>query len=261
MEEMSVDQELLALQMELDTLVKNWRMEYETGVGAKQSYEEQDKLRVFLEEKWDVSKHELVATVLSETLEAGGENADVVNLPEKHLAHTTEGLTVITLDGIEDLDKAHDKYKHVNLNIVGSRPLFQVSYKWGHVRLNLHPDEVDTLRLVRKKGDDEQYIKPRAKHGERYKVGDAQDFGYLIDTLPGLATAWQEADKLGEELRVKLTDGRVCIVGKGTMGPVEPTVPLFWEDDDGKSRNEKIGAWDFFRLEPVVYDPFDDKVN
>lgn len=98
------------------------------------------------------------------------------------------------------------------------------------------------------------------KHKEEvpYQRGKTQDYGYRIHSLESLKTAWEEADHppLGEYLVVRLNDGRVLTVEKGKMGPIEPTVVYSYDDEKGKPHVEEMSAWDFFRLEPVVYDPF-----
>jgi len=259
--EIPVDTELEAKQSELDALVRDWKTMYDLRLSDTESqieFEEQDALIEWLDNNFHSEKFSMKAVVVSDTLNEGGENEDVTNLPENYRSVDAGGVVTIVLDGMEKLDKTEEKFKHVLLQILPARPLVQVSYKKNAVRLNLLPNEIEKFRLVRK--DNADMIKlhvPIVKEEAPYKRReDGQDVGYKIHSLPSLIKAWDEAELLGEHLFVKLKDERMVIVEKSDIHhPVTPTVSFFYEDERGKHVDGKMIAWDFFNLEPVVYDP------
>lgn len=260
--EIPIDTELEAKQGELDALVKDWKLMYDLRQRDTEStpeFEEQHALIEWLEKNFDPSRFTLEMRVSSETLKRGGENEAVENLPEKHISVGDDGIVTIVLDGTEKLDMTEEKFQHVLLQILPARSLVQVSNKKNSVRLNLLPSEVEKFRLVRKENEDTRDPDRKLKEEVLYKRRkDGQDVGYRIHSLPSLTTAWHEAELQGEYLFVKLKDGRKVVVEKSDiLHPVTPTVSFSYEIENGKLAEGKMIAWDFFNLEPVVYDPLE----
>ena len=116
--------------------------------------------------------------------------------------------------------------------------------------LNLLPDEIEGFQLVRKeKFEGVKPFVPKEKIEVPYKRGKEQDVGYKIHSLLSLATAWQEADMLGEELVVRLRDGRVLLIHQSQQSVVEPLVNY---SDGETSEPGKMSVFDFFHQEPEV---------
>lgn len=251
--EKSIDLELVALQEQLTKIVDDWKLEYETRDKDKPSYEEQGRLKKFLEDTWDHDEYELDFVIAKKAWEDMDSMRGMDLIPNEKRTMSEGGLHIVILDKLHEINFEGKKdYESVSLNIPTSRSTVQVIIQPGRTQavLNLYPDEIQGLQLVRKeKLEVEKRFEPAVKIEVPYKVGEKQDVGYKIHSLPSLATAWQEADRLGEHLVVKLNDGRILMIERSQQAVVNPQVNYI---DNETGKPGKMEAWGFFHLEPEV---------
>ena len=85
---------------------------------------------------------------------------------------------------------------------------------------------------------------------------EIQNYGQELKTFEDIEGAWRKADDLGENMFVRLSDGRMMLVENAINSPVQPIVNcVYFKDENDAGKEMKLGILDdFLRLHPVVVD-------
>lgn len=249
------------LQSQLDVLVQDWKDEYNTRDNPEKiDFEPQRKLEKFLKENWDTKKYQLDLVLSKEAWEDDFTTRGMSVIPDDN-RHVSEGrLAIIAVDmlnqrgmqtsGDEDMVTIEFYEKIVE----PKKAILMVYVQPGDKNaLRLIPYDVHSLRFEEKSTGQMEFLKEEVP----YKRGKTQDYGYRIHSLQSLATAWQEADRLEQNLVVVLNNGRKLLIERSQMGVTEPQV-RFVDDEEGKEG--KMSVFEFFHLEPKVYGGDQDEV-